>query len=627
MCGIAGIVNFDGAPVDRVALERMTHALAHRGPDGAGFWVRGNVGLGHRRLAIRDLSEAGRQPMHDASESIVVTYNGELYNDRALREALGECMPTEFRSTSDAEVIAPAYAAWHTDAFAKFDGMFALGLWDAKRQCLVLARDPVGIKPLYYSFDGARLRFASEIKGLLADPGQARDLCPEDLHRFIAQGYPGPTHTLLAGVHAVPPGSFLVASADGIRVVRYWQPVRTSEIADVDTALESFDALWRQVVAEHLVSDVPVGLLLSGGIDSALVAAALRQRDVSTFTARFRQAAFDESADATRVASHFGLRNQPIDVQSDADVERRFVRIVHAVDGNCADSSALAFHAVSEGARARVPVVLTGDGADEFFGGYETYRASRIARRVARVLPRAAATKLAGILLAIDRNAEQRVSIAERAGRFLLGIVHGRGFEHPQWRRYGFPGVVGPLYGPELAAAVAQLDPLGEYASAGGTGSLLDRCLLADQTYYLPGDLLVKCDAASMAHALEVRVPFLDRRVVEFAARLHPDLLTPPFGPDKRILRLALARTGVEPRTTAARKRGFNVPVAYHLRHGLAQLGERLLQRDADVLAPYLRPDAVRALWNAHATRAANHGYLLWALLTLAVWRESAGIR
>ena len=216
MCGIAGIVNFAGEPVDAQVLTAMTDALAHRGPDGAGTWIDGKVGLGHRRLAIRDLSEHASQPMHDAAGAIVVTYNGEIYNDAALRSELAAIQPLRFVTRSDTEVIAPAYTAWDTGAFTRFEGMFAIGLWDRRRDRMILVRDPVGIKPLYYSWNGSSLRFASEIKGLLAAPETSRQMCAESVHRYLAQGYPGPGRTLLRDVLPVPPGCVLVADAAGL---------------------------------------------------------------------------------------------------------------------------------------------------------------------------------------------------------------------------------------------------------------------------------------------------------------------------------------------------------------------------------------------------------------------------
>lgn len=629
MCGIAGIVNFDGAPVDRQAVAAMTSSLAHRGPDGADVWIYGHVGFGHRRLAIRDLSDAGRQPMHDATGTVTVTYNGEIYNDADVRRELQAVRPTPFRSTCDAESIAPSYLAWGADAVHRFEGMFAFGLWDAGRQRLLLARDAIGIKPLYFSWQGRSLRFASEIKALLALPDQSRALSADALHRFLAQGYPGPRRTLVQAIQPLPPGSVLTADRDGWRVERFWRPARKATIRNLDTATDEFVPLWRKVVEDQLISDVPVGLLLSGGIDSALIAAALAGRNgVPAFTAKFGNADFDETGLAGIAASHAGLEHHHVAIDDAGDLEARFASVVHHFDGQIADSSALAFYSLCREARRSIPVLLTGDGADEFFAGYETYRASRIARAVSTVMPGALAGAAARRLFAAGSANEDRVGTGEKLARLLAGIAHGNGHHHPHWRRYLYPEHLASLYGPAMLELAAGVDPLDEYAAAvaSAQGSLTDRCLLADQEYYLPGDMLIKSDAMSMAHGVEVRVPFLDRRIMEFANRLDSDLLTPFKGPDKRFLRHVLGKLGLPEATTRARKRGFNVPVAGYLRTGLAGLGARLLDRDADCLAPFLRPDGVRALWRSHLNRQCNHGFALWTLMTLAAWRIAARI-
>lgn len=626
MCGIAGIVNFDGTPVDRGVIEQMVQSLVHRGPDGAGIWVEGPVGLGHRRLAIRDLSDSGREPMWDASGTVGVVYNGEIYNEAQLRLDITQAMPMQFKSTCDAEVIAPAYLLWDTEAIKKLQGMFAFALWDKEKQRLVLARDPVGIKPLYYSWDGSALRFGSEIKAVLAVPAQRRALSAESVHRFLAQGYPGPTRTLLEDVHPLPPGSLLIADARGVRIERYWSPARSGELVDLAGATEEFDTLFTNVVSETLISDVPVGLLLSGGIDSSLIASRLRGKRVRAFTAQFTSRDYDETQAAKGVARTFGLEHRSIPTDTTSGVAERFVQVVKHFDGNCADSSAFAFHAVCEAAKEHVPVLLSGDGADEFFGGYETYRASRLAHLIRWLVP-AGLAQAAGSRL-VRRNSEDRLSRTEKIGRFVAGVGYGGRFPHPQWRRHVFPDTLERIAGPALVDLAREVDPLGEYATplAAASGSLVDRTLVADQAYYLPGDLLVKTDAMSMAHGIEVRVPFLDRRIMEFAGRLHARLLTPLRGPDKKLLREALVRAGGDAALVRARKRGFNVPVAFHLRNGLRVLGDRLLGR-SDVLSPYLSPDGVSSLWREHLEGRANHGYALWTLLTLAVWRDSASLQ
>jgi asparagine synthase (glutamine-hydrolysing) len=628
MCGLAGIVNFNGEPVDRLHVQRMTETLAHRGPDGSGVWVHGNVGLGHRRLAIRDLSDAGAQPAIDATAKIAVSYNGELYNDRELRRTLTGLAGSTFHTSCDTEVIAPSYRLWGADAFLKFEGMYAIALWDQQNEQLVLARDPVGIKPLYYSFVGQSLRFASEIKAILALEDQPRGLSPDSLHRFFAQGYPGPARSLVDGIVPLPPGSVMVADRTGWRITDFWRPRRQRRIASFDQALSEFERLWAEVVEDQLISDVPVALLLSGGIDSALVATALPDRtDLSAYTATFGEAAFDESGLATITAKHAKIPQKFVSIETEADIETRFRDVVAKVDGQLADSSALAFYSLCQKAGKEVRVLLTGDGADEFFAGYETYRATRVAAKVAPFLPRSAMQTVSGLLFARAAASQAKVGSAEKLARFLAGMANGGSQPHPQWRRYLFPEQIEGFYGTGMKDVDREVDALDDYAAElGAEGSVMDRALVADQRYYLPGDMLMKTDSMSMAHGVEVRVPFLDRRIMEFANGLDASLISPLRGPDKRILRSYLERRGLPASITRGNKQGFNIPVANYLRNGLRSLGDRLLDKEADCLAPFVLPDAARRLWRSHIDGNSRASYTLWTLLTLATWRTEAGI-
>lgn len=628
MCGIAGIVNFGGEPVDRARVERMTEALAHRGPDGSGVWVEGHVGFGHRRLAIRDLSPAGAQPMIDARAKIAVTYNGEIYNDLGVRKQLTQAAGTQFHTACDTEVIAPAYRQWGRDAFLKFEGIYAIAIWDQANQRLILARDPVGIKPLYFSLVGRSLRFASELKALLALDDQPRQLSPQGLHRFFAQGFPGPARSLVEGIVPVPPGSALIADRDGWRVEPFWQPRRHPQIRDLGEALDAFDRLWPQVVDDQLISDVPVSLLLSGGIDSALIAAALPKRaDLSVYTATFGEAAFDESGLAAMTARHAGLQQHFVSIDTEADIEARFLDVVAKVDGQLADSSMLAFYSLCQQAGRHVRVLLTGDGADEFFAGYETYRASRLTTGIAPFVPAGAARAMSNLLFARAAASRAKVGTAEKLARLAAGLANGGGQPHPQWRRYLFPDEIDGLYGPGMNGIDRDADALDEYTAAlGEEGSVMDRALVGDQRYYLPGDMLMKSDSMSMAHGVEVRVPFLDRRIMEFANSLDGALISPLRGPDKRILRQSLERRGLPAELTQGGKKGFNIPMGEYLRGGLRPLADRLLDREADCLAPYLRPDEVRQRWRAHIDGKSRSSYTLWTFLTLAAWRTAANV-
>ncbi len=627
LCGIAGIVNFDGRPVDRADLQKMTDTLAHRGPDAQAVWIDGHVGFGHRRLAIRDLSDAGAQPIQDRSAAATVTYNGEIYNDLSIRAALEARGVAPFTSTCDTEVIAPGYREWGLEAFFRLEGMYALGLWDHREQRLVLARDPIGIKPLYYSRVGRSLRFASEIKALLSLADQPRSLNSASLHRYFAQGYAGPERTLVEGIFPLPPGCILVADRQSFRIERFWQPKRSAVTRNLDEALFEFDALWDQVVKDQLISDVPLGLLLSGGIDSALVASALKHHpEVSTYTATFGDRSFDESSLAAVSAQQAGLSQELIAIDTQANLEAVFRDVVAKTDGQLADSSSLAFYALCQRASKKVKVLLTGDGADEFFAGYETYGATMLAHIVGNFVPSHLARLSSLALFASSSRKDGRIRPAEKAARFFAGLANGSGNAHPQWRRYLFPEAQNKVYGSAMRSLLTE-DPMADYASSlQGKGGVIDRALIADQSYYLPGDLLMKSDSMSMAHGVEVRVPFLDRRIMEFANGLDLSLLRTSAGQGKRILRRALTRRGLPPGVTKAPKQGFNIPVAAYLAGPLRTVGDKLLDAEADCLSPFLDAGEVRRMWRRHIDGDLAGSYALWTFLSLAVWRTSAGI-
>ncbi len=625
MCGIAGIFHRDGRPVEPDLLRRMTRSLAHRGPDGEGTWHEGATGLGHRRLAIRDPGEAGRQPMADPSGQVWVSFNGEIYNDAVLRAELERDHGFRFRSGCDAEVLPAAWMAWGEAMFPRLEGMFALALWDRRSQCLVLARDAAGIKPLFLSEQGPTVRFASELKALLADPEQERRIDPESLLSWLAQGYVSPAGTLLASVVQLPPGTFRLYRREAVREERFWRPRREPEIRDPREAMEIFSPLWREVVESHTLSDVPLGVQQSGGVDSTLVTLALREHPaLPVFTARFEERSHDETPLAAEVCRSAGLKHVPVPVQEGED-EHTFREVVRHFDGQLADSSAFAVYRLCREIRRHVKVVLSGDGADEYFAGYPTYRASLLASRLQPLVPRPLAGGLARLMLRLSATSERRLPLPELLGRFCLGLAAPAGASHAFWRSLLPPDTLRRLCGPALAGIEAQREPLQPYIEALKEPAglpLLDRCLLADQRHYLPADMLMKVDAMSMAHGLEVRVPFLDRRVMDFAARLDVRLLLPRRGPAKALLRRAAREMGAPEAVWRGTKRGFNVPVAALLRGSLAGLAGRMLEREVARLEPWLDPAAVTRLWREHRDRRANHGYGLWALLGLAVWLE-----
>jgi len=623
MCGIAGWFERSGALVNPRLLRRMGESLAHRGPDGDGLWYRGQIGLAHRRLAIRDLSEAGRQPMSDPESRVVVTYNGELYNDAFLRRELERDFGVRFHTSCDTEILPHAYLAWGDAMFERLEGMFAIGLWDVERRRLLLARDGVGIKPLYYAEIDHAVLFASEIKALLAGSEiNAFRLDPEALHTFLAAGHAGTQRSLIKGVAQVGPGSVVAFTSRDREARAFWTPRRAPEIVDLEQAIGLSASTLEEVVASQLVSDVPLGVLQSGGIDSTLVSLAVGRTGARppVFTASFEEPSHDETELGRAVADAVGLPHRVVPVEGASDQVALFQAVVHHFDGQCADTGALAFYRLSQAVRRHSKVALSGDGGDEFFCGYETYAATQIAAALRPLIPGRLARNIGRVAYHRGARAEGRLPLRARVARFGLGFGESER-SHLEWRRLVPSFLTHRVYGPTMSGLLGQ-SPYGEYAHYYDTtyGSILDKAMLADQRFHLQS-ILAKVDAMSMAHGLEIRVPLLDRRIMELAGRMDLRLLHPRFGPPKYLLRSLARQLGAPEKVTRARKKGFNVPIARLLRRELRPLGDDVLDRQADVLYPYLSPDGVRALWREHREYRSDHAFALWPILTLAIWQ------
>jgi asparagine synthase (glutamine-hydrolysing) len=625
MCGVAGIYYGGQRQPREKTLRNMVAALHHRGPDDSGILIAPGIGLGHARLAIRDLSPDGHQPFADPSGRIVVSYNGEIYNDRELRAELERDFSFRFRTSCDTEVIPFGYLAWGDRLFERLEGMFAIALWDRDEERLVLARDGVGIKPLYYAEEAGVIRFASEIKGIFADPEQPRKLSPKGLHAFFAMGYVGPYDTTFEGVHQLPPGTVISYRYGKREMRRFWLPTRTAEITSVQDAADELEALWPRVVTDQLVSDVPVGVLLSGGVDSTLVALAANQpgRKLPLFTAAFANRSFDETPIARKVANRVrsDLHSVPIELRS--DLGELLIQVVHHYDGQSCDEASLALFLLSREVRRHVTVALTGDGGDEFFAGYSTYVASRWAHRVGPLLPANIWTHLGQFFYRLGSTGQKRLPPSAIAARFAFGVASGPIQAHACWRRYIPEFMLPKLYGPALRPLLAD-DPFRGYKEEleNAEGDLIDRCLLADQRWHLPGGLLLKADAMSMSQSLELRVPLLDRRIMDFAGRCHSDLLLSPRGEKKALLRRLARQLKAPEEVTNGSKRGFNAPLAGLLRRELRPTAERILEREVDVLDPFIGPGEARRLWREHASGDRDHAYALWPILHFGISRN-----
>jgi asparagine synthase (glutamine-hydrolysing) len=622
MCGICGVVSGErgGAP-DLEAVARMSGRLVHRGPDSDGLFHRGPVALAARRLSIIDL-EGGDQPIASEDGSVVVVQNGEIYNYRELKQELA-ARGHSFRTDSDTEVLVHLYEEHGEDFALRLRGMFAIAIWDENRRRLLLARDRFGIKPLYYRLADGGLGFASELKSLVEQPGFGGAIEPRALAAYLAfNSIPAPL-TIYSEARKLGPGALLVWEDGEVRERRYARPrpVPAAEVRQGGAAAlaEELREVLRDSIRAHLVADVPVGVLLSGGVDSGAItalAAAEAGEAVRTFSIGFEEGGFDELARARLVAERFGTDHHELVLRPDAvDL---LPKLVAAFDEPFGDSSALPTYLVSELAAGEVKVALSGEGGDELFGGYYTYVADLLAPRVGRLA--ALAAPLAEALPSRDA----RVGFDYKAKRFARAAAERDPLvRHHAWKEIFSAADRSAL----LAAAAAGWDPLDlyreRYAETEGAEALA-RLQDVDLGIYLVDDLLVKTDRLSMAHSLELRVPFLDQRVAEFALALPTRMKVRGFS-KKRLLREALAP--LLPRDVVhGRKQGFSIPIAAWLRGPLQPFAR-------DVLAPAtlerqgcLDPAVVGSLLDRHCSGREDLSRQLWGLMALTLWFDGRAV-
>lgn len=617
MCGICGLAGRNGTGVNPARLRAMNEELRHRGPDDDGELLDGPIGLAMRRLSIIDLDH-GAQPISNEDKTIHIVLNGEIYNHEQLRAEL-RGRGHSFSTGSDVEVVIHAYEDEGLACLERLRGMFALALWDARADRLILARDAFGIKPLYYSERPEGLAFASELKALLRDPAFPRDLDPAALEAYLAfNSIPAPL-TVFGAARKLRPGHLLIWQ-DGRSEVRCWSrprpvPGGSERTESADELADELRERLRDSVRAHLVSDVPVGVLLSGGVDSSALTALAAQEtagQISTFSIGFEEKSFDELDLARLVARRYGTDHHEEVLRPDAvDLLPRLAR---AFDEPMADSSSLATWLVCELASKHVKVVLSGEGADELFGGYFTYVADRLASFVGG--PAALAAPLAQRL----PSSSKRVSLDYKLKRFTAAAALP-----PLERHHAFK----EIFGPDMRAALLDGsrpsgDPVdvlrARYAETVGVESIA-RLQDVDVGIYLPDDLLVKTDRTSMAHSLEARVPFLDREVYELASAL-PLGLRIRAGAKKRLLRKAIEP--LVPRSIVhGPKRGFSIPAAAWLRGELQPMARDLLAPDVIRRQGVFSPEAVTDVLERHTSGREDLSRQLWGLLTFAVWHET----
>jgi asparagine synthase (glutamine-hydrolysing) len=613
MCGIAGFTQNARNPDDGV-IRRMTSTLVHRGPDQQGCCWTQDVALGAVRLRVIDL-DGGEQPMRTPSGAHTIVYNGEIYNFAALRQEL-EALGHRFLSQCDTEVALHAFAEWDTGCFRRFRGMFAMAIWSETAKRLVLARDRIGIKPLYVSRVGRDIVFGSELKALLAHPRVTRRLDLQALSDFLSLNYvPGP-RTLIEGIRKLQAGHYL-EWRDGVTTVLPWWELKFAPDARIteDDAAEELDKLLRDAVREHMISDVPLGIWASGGLDSSTLlhyAAEAGGAPLKTFSIAFASPSCDERKYFREIASVYGTQHHEFELGPEVDLPRVIEEFAWYSDEPGADAGALPLWFLSKMSRRHVTVALSGEGGDELFGGYLTYRADQLARPLRRTpgVLRRAALAGANALLPVS---DAKIGFEYKVKRFLEGSLLPPDEAHLFWNGTFSAKQKRRLMASDFDTA-ASLARLGRGISAAG----LNRYLMFDQQYYLPDNLLYKVDRMSMAHSLEVRPPLLDHRIVEFAARL-PEKLKIDGAYQKVILKRVM-RDKLPPRILNRGKAGLDIPAHEWFRGPLAKMAAEVLAPETVAATGLFDPAETSRLMVDHRERRINAGYHLWGLLTLFTW-------
>ena len=620
MCGIVGIVRNDGKSIDEELLSRMNNAIRHRGPDDDGFYVNGSVGLGMRRLSIIDL-KGGAQPIHNQDRSSWIVFNGEIYNYLELREKL-EKLGHTFYTNSDTEAIVHAYDQFGADCPKHLRGMFAFAIWNERTQELFLARDRVGKKPLLYAHVNGQLIFASEFSALLLHPDVSRDIQPEALDYYLSfMCIPAPL-TAYRAIRKLEPGHWLRWRRGEIELQRYWQPDFTKKInVSEEEAGERTVAILRDAVKVRLMSEVPLGAFLSGGIDSSAVVALMSQESserVKTFSIGFDEQDFSELHHARRIAEHVGADHHEFIVRPDA--LEVLPTLVEHYGEPYADSSAVPTYYVAKETRKHVTVALNGDGGDESFAGYERYIAMGLTEKYRRVpsFLRESVIKETVNLIPSSPTKRSRVKSAKR---LLDAVALPRVDRYARWVSVFNEQTKQPLYSDffkEQTQAADATGILGEWFKRANGIGILDAMLLTDQMTYLPNDLLVKVDIATMAVSLEARSPFLDHHVIEFAASLPQNLklrrLTSKYLL-KKVLRKLLPSENLN-----RRKMGFGVPVGHWFRGKMQPFLREVLLSEKAMRRGLFKPEAVRQLIELHVRGERDHSQQLWTLLMLELW-------
>jgi asparagine synthase (glutamine-hydrolysing) len=616
LCGITGFTcSTWTAEADRI--RRAASTLQHRGPDQQGVFQSESVALAATRLKIIDL-EGGDQPIFSDDGDVVIVFNGEVYNHQELRGEL-ERRGHRFRSHCDTEVVLRSFLEWDVDCLSRLRGMFAFAIWSESEKRLLLARDRLGIKPLYIAYRGQDILFGSELKAIFVHPEVPRNLSLDGLDCYLSLNYVPCPWTLVEGIEKLAPGHWLEWRKGTVRTECYWRLPFGSTRQSLHEAKERLDDLLRESIREHLISDVPLGVWLSGGVDSSAILHYASEQSTSklkTFSVSFQGYSFDETAYIQRVVEQYQTEHEQVDVNPSLNLLDAIEEFAYYSDEPSADAGALPVWFLSKLCKTRTTVALSGEGADELFGGYLTHRASLLAGRM-RMLP-SAVLRLALNQLRRLPVSDEKIGLEYKLKRFLEGCFLSPAAAHAYWNGAFSSEQKQALLITPLPAALD--DILGELDDRLSDGDRLAPYLWFDQKYYLPDDILYKVDRISMAHAVEVRPPFLDHRIAEFAASLPLSLKV--RGARQKVILKELMKGKLPASTLQRKKIGLDIPAHDWFRGPLRPLLEAAMGEGLAEYGAVFRGEAVRSFLNAHMERRANLGYHLWGLMILFLWMK-----
>ncbi len=623
MCGICGVMNFERErSIDEHELRRMNEAIFHRGPDQDGFYIKGRVGMGMRRLSIIDLS-GGKQPIRNEDGSIWIVFNGEIYNYPELRADL-EKRGHRFYTKADTEAIVHAYEEYGHDCPNKLNGMFAFAIWDERKQCLFIGRDRLGKKPLYYYHDRERLVFGSELKSILQVKSIPRRVSPEALDLYLTYEYIPAPHTIFADLKKLPAGHTITIHDNGkTELRRYWDLHFHENGHRPQELRQGLVDLLQDAVKIRLMSDVPLGAFLSGGIDSSCIVALMARvmdQPVKTFSIGFEEGSYNELYYAREIARHFKTDHHEMIIRSNALEWTE--KLVKHLDEPLGDFSIFPTFLVAQMARQHVTVALSGDGGDELFGGYDTYVADAMARKY-RKLPAILRNELIPAVTRMIPPTEKKKGAINRLKRFVDGAVLPEDLQHVRWMIFLTEQEKSSLYGDAMrtmARTTEAHDFIRHFFQRADSKDYVNRQLYVDLKTYLCDDIMVKVDRMSMATSLEARAPFLDYRVVEYAATI-PGALKIQGTQTKKILKEAMKEL-LPPAIIGRGKEGFSIPIKNWLKNELRPMMLEVLSPAALKRDGFFNADHVQRLVNEHVQGVENHSHRLWALMVFGIWRN-----